>query len=252
MKSRILFFAHRVMLELLRDPLAYTFSLGFPMVMLIIMTLVNRSIPAEAAMTIFRLTSLTPAVWVFGMTFLLLFSAQLLSKDRSEAFLIRLYISPMSSADFLLGYLLPISVLTLLQGTITFSAGAVIGLFTDKTLPLSGILRSMALSLPSILLFLSMGLLLGVLFSEKAAPGISSAVISAAALLGGIWMDIDSMGGVWLKICRVLPFYHSVRLARAGFDRTIDGILPSLLIVTAYAVLTFLLTAFLFHHKRKQ
>ncbi|MBR3998325.1 MAG: ABC transporter permease, partial [Clostridia bacterium] len=90
--KRTLIFARRVTLELLRDPLTSVFALGFPIVMLIVMTLVNQSIPDEAAMTIFSLPSLVPAVWVFGMTFLMLFSAQLLAKDRSEAFLIRLYL----------------------------------------------------------------------------------------------------------------------------------------------------------------
>lgn len=251
MKKRTLIFARRVVLELLRDPLSYVFALGFPIVMLIVMTLVNRSIPAEAAMTIFNLPSLTPAVWVFGMTFLMLFSAQLLAKDRGESFLIRLYLSPMTSAEFLIGYLLPAASLALLQGVITFLTGAVIGLFTGESLPVTGILTSMLLSLPAILLFISLGLLFGILFSEKSAPGISSVFISAGALLGGIWMDVDALGGLWLSICRIFPFYHAVRLSRAGFVDT-DGILLSLIIVPAYALLLFGLAALLFRRQRRQ
>lgn len=250
--KRTFIFANRVTLELLRDPLSYIFALGFPIVMLGVMTLVNQSIPPQASMTIFSLPSLTPAVWVFGMTFLMLFSAMLLSKDRSEAFLIRLYLSPMTSADFLTGYLLPVTVLGILQGIITCAAGSIIGLFTEESLPLTGVLLSFLLSLPSLVLFISLGLLFGVLLSERAAPGLSSAVISAASLLGGIWMDVDSMGGVWLDVCRVLPFYHAVRLARAGISLDFAGVPLSLAVTAGYAAAVFLLAAVLFKKQKKQ
>lgn len=245
--KRTLIFARRVTLELLRDPLTSVFALGFPIVMLIVMTLVNQSIPDEAAMTIFSLPSLVPAVWVFGMTFLMLFSAQLLAKDRSEAFLIRLYLSPMTSADFLLGYLLPVTVLGVLQGIITYGTGAVIGLFTGESLSLSCVLLSFLLSLPSLVLFISMGLLFGALLTERAAPGISSVIISASSLLGGIWMDVDLMGGVWLKICRVLPFYHAVRLARCTGNHAL-----SFAMVSGYAAVLFLLASVCFLRQKKQ
>jgi len=250
--KRTLIFARRVTLELLRDPLSYIFALGFPIVMLLVMTLVNQSIPEEAAMTVFTLPSLVPAVWVFGMTFLMLFSAQLLAKDRTEAFLIRLYLSPMTSADFLMGYLLPAAVLGILQGLITFLTGIVIGLFTGEFISLSGVLLSVLLSLPSLLLFISMGLLFGAVLSERAAPGISSAVISAASLLGGIWMDVDLMGGLWLDVCRALPFYHAVKLARSGAALKAEGIPLSLTVVCIYGILLFLLAALLFRRQRKQ
>ena len=45
-------FAVRNGMEILRDPLSYIFCVGFPLVMLVVMTLVDRSIPAEAGMTI--------------------------------------------------------------------------------------------------------------------------------------------------------------------------------------------------------
>ena len=250
--KRTLIFSGRVTLELLRDPLAYIFALGFPIVMLGVMTLVNQSIPKEAAMTIFSLPSLTPAVWVFGMTFLMLFSAMLLSKDRSEAFLTRLYLSPMTSADFLAGYLLPVTVLGILQGIITFAAGGFIGLFTGESLALPSVLITFLLSLPSLVLFISFGLLFGVLLSERAAPGLSSALISAASLLGGIWMDVDSMGGVWLDVCRALPFYHAVRLARAGVSLEFEGLPLSLAVTAGYAISVFILAAVLFEKQKKK
>lgn len=251
--KRTLIFSHRVVLELLRDPLSWVFSVGFPVVMLLVMTLLNRSIPPEAGMDLFTLPLLVPAVWVFGMTFLMLFTAQLLAKDRSEAFLIRLYLSPMKTPDFLLGYLLPVSGLGILQGVLTFLIGFVLSLITGESSgTFSGMLLTFAVSLPSLILFIALGLLFGTLFTERAAPGISSAVISAAGLLGGIWMDVDQMGGIWLEICRALPFYHAVALARSALARDLSGCGTSFLIVSLYAAVLFALASFLFLRQKKQ
>ena len=56
--NRVLAFSGRNLKELLRDPLSYIFCLGFPLVMLVIMSIVNQSIPPEAGMTIFNIENL--------------------------------------------------------------------------------------------------------------------------------------------------------------------------------------------------
>ena len=67
-------FAKRNIKEVLRDPLSYIFCLGFPIIMLIIMTFVNNSIPKEANMKIFNIEYLAPGIAVFGLTFIMLFT----------------------------------------------------------------------------------------------------------------------------------------------------------------------------------
>ena len=59
-------FGQRNVKEILRDPLSYIFCVGFPLVMLVIMTLVDRSIPREAGMTIFRIDNLAGAIAACG------------------------------------------------------------------------------------------------------------------------------------------------------------------------------------------
>ena len=49
---RIKAFCIRNIKELLRDPLSYIFCLGFPIIMVTIMTIVNNSIPKEAGIEI--------------------------------------------------------------------------------------------------------------------------------------------------------------------------------------------------------
>ena len=47
--------------------------------MLLIMTVVNKSIPPEAGMTVFRIDNLSGGIAVFGLSFVMLFAALLLS-----------------------------------------------------------------------------------------------------------------------------------------------------------------------------
>ncbi len=83
---RAMTFASRNIKELLRDPLSYLFCLGFPLLMLVVMTVVNSSIPepnfpegvpipegTAMSPTVFQIQKLTPAIAVFGLSFLSLF-----------------------------------------------------------------------------------------------------------------------------------------------------------------------------------
>lgn len=249
--ARITAFSRRVFLELIRDPLSYVFALGFPVVMLLIMTAVNASIPEEAHMTLFAMPSLAPGVYVFGLTFIMLFSALLLAKDRSEAFLVRLYVSPMTDGEFVLSYTAPALVLSLAQGILVYAAAGVISLVTGEGANPAGMLLSLLVSLPSALLYICLGLIFGSVFSDKSAPAASSVIISVSSLLGGIWMDVDAMGGVWLDICRALPFYHSVKLARCAYSLDFSGCGGSIAAVAVWLAVLLPLCAAVFHSKRK-
>lgn len=246
---RISAFAKQCMLELVRDPLSYVFALGFPLVMLIVMTVVNDSIPPEAGMTVFRIDNLAPAVYVFGLSFLMLFTALLVSKDRAEAFLVRLYISPMRRADFLFGYTLPVLGLAVMQGIITMVCAFIIGAVTDVPLNPGGLLLVLVVSVPAMLLFVGLGLLFGGLFSDKAAPPLSSVVISLSSFLGGMWMDLEHMSGTLVKICDALPFRHAVQAGRMALAMDFDGIAEPLAVVSVWVVVIYMLAVLSFRKK---
>ncbi len=247
--DRIAAFAYRCLLELVRDPLSYLFSLGFPLVMLIVMTVLNNSIPEEAGMTVFRIDNLAPAVYVFGLSFLMLFVALLVSKDRAQAFLVRLYISPMRRTDFLLGYTLPILALAVIQGLLTMAVALVIGGITSTPIHPLGVLFSILVSFPTTVLFVGFGLLFGALFGEKSAPPLSSIVISVSSFLGGMWMDVDRMSGAITDICNALPFLHAVRVGRMALALDFAGIGKPLLWVSVWAVAVYILAVAAFRRK---
>lgn len=237
---RSIVFSKRTGKEILRDPLTFIFCLGFPIVMLIIMTIVNESLPAGASMEIFTMRYLAPGIVIFGLTFIMQFTCLQVSKDRSTAFLIRLYASPMKPVDFIIGYTLPILVIALLQGLVTFGVSALAAVFAGEALSIPNLLLCVLVNIPASLLFLGLGMLFGTLLNEKAAPGICSILITLACLLGGIWMDVDALGGMIMKISHILPFYQSVQAARMAVQGQYGDILKPLLITGAYAAVIYL------------
>lgn len=249
--SKTTAFSSRNFKELVRDPLSYIFCLGFPLVMLVVMTLVNESIPAEANMTIFRIDKLAGGIAVFGLTFVMLFVCLTVAKDRSGAFLMRLYSTPMKSGNFIAGYMIPTLLLSLLQIIVTFAASLVVSAVSRVELSPGGLLLSVLALLPAIVMFISLGLLFGTLFSEKAAPGLCSIVISFASFLGGVWFDVDGVKGVLVNICNALPFVHAVKAARMTCALDFDGLLPHIGITSAYAFVITVLAIVVFKRKMK-
>lgn len=246
-------FAVRNIKELMRDPLSYIFCLGFPIVMLVVMTLVNESIPEEAGMTIFRIDNLAGGIAVFGQTFIMLFTALTVSKDRSGAFLIRMYASPMRSADFIGGYILPMTAVSAVQTAAAFAEALIISLITKTSLNILGLLAAVFFTLPSAVMFIGFGLLFGSLFSEKSAPGLCALIISLGSFLGGIWFDAEATGGVMLKLCKVLPFWYCTRTARSAIalDFSFDEFLLPLIIVLICGTAVTALAAISFKSKMK-
>ncbi|MCM1131885.1 MAG: ABC transporter permease [Ruminococcus flavefaciens] len=250
---RIKAFALRNIRELSRDPLSYIFCLGFPVVMLIVMTLVNESIPPEANMTIFRIDNLAGGIAVFGQTFIMLFTAMTVTKDRSGAFLVRMYASPMKSADFIGGYILPMIATAVIQNLVAFAISLVISLINGTEINIGGLLLALVTLIPSAMMFTGFGLLLGTLFNEKSAPGLCSIIISLGSFLGGIWFDVEATGGVMLKICRVLPFYYCTKTARSSIalDFGVSEFVIPLIVTVGCAVLFTVLASAVFKSKMK-
>ncbi len=229
-------FSKRNLKELLRDPLSYIFCLGFPIVMLLIMTVVNNSIPPEAGMTVFRINNLSGGIAVFGLSFVMLFAALLLSQDRTGAFLTRLYASPMKAWEFIGGYYLPIILLSVIQSVITFAASFIIAAAEDVSMNAVRVLLALLSLIPTAVMFIGFGLLFGSVFNSNAAPGLCSIIISAAGMLGGIWMDVESIGGGLRNVCLALPFYHSVRAVRSIMAGSTDNLGTDMLVVAAYTL----------------
>ena len=236
---RMMTFAKRCTKEILRDPLNLAFGLGFPLVLLYLLSAMQKNIPVS----MFEIDTLTPGITVFGLSFVTLFSATLIAKDRESAFLQRLYASPLKALDFILGYMLPLVPLVMAQAAICYFAAIPLGLTISVN-----IFFSVLGIIPIGIFYIGFGLLCGSLFSVKQVGGLCGGLLTnLSAWLSGVWFDLALVGGLFEKIAKLLPFYHAVQLEKALFlgDFQTAGlhILPVLLYsigITVVAAICFL------------
>ncbi len=233
-------FASRTGKELLRDPLNLSLSLGFPLFMLVLLSLLGKSIPGEIPM--FEITRLAPGIVLFSYGFLTLFMALLLAQDRSGAFLVRLQSSPLRPAGFFLGYSLPALPIALLQAAVCFTAAFCFGLKADL-----GVLAALLVLLPTAILFLSVGLILGCVLNDKAVGGVGSIFLNVATIAAGVWFPLDAMEGTtFSRICSALPFLHGVQAASSALALDWIGVWQHLSVVLPWTAGTMLLAVFVF------
>ncbi|MDE5802359.1 MAG: ABC transporter permease [Lachnospiraceae bacterium] len=225
---RLLTFSGRNAKEILRDPLTAVFGLGFPIVLILLLSALQANIPVS----LFELESLTPGMTIFGLSFMTLFSATLIAKDRESTFLQRLYTSPLTAADFIFGYTLPILPIAAAQCLLCYVVALILGLSITVN-----IVYAVLFILPAALFFIALGLLFGSLLNVKQVGGLCGALLTnLSAWLSGIWFDLELVGGAFKKIAYLLPFVHAVELERAVLSGNMADIFPHFYWVLGYAV----------------
>ena len=236
-------FTARTAKEILRDPLTLIFGLGFPLVLLFLLSAIQASIPVA----LFEIDRLTPGLTVFGLSFLTLFSATLIARDRESALLQRLYTTPLTAPDFILGYTLPLVPMGIVQSAVCFFVATIF------RLPASvNILLAIVVLIPSALLYIAIGLLCGSLMNDKQVGGICGALLTnVSGWLSGVWFDLALVGGAFEKIAGALPFVHAADAARAAIAGDYAAIPMHIAVVLAYAVVIYILAVVVFRNKLK-
>ena len=235
---KLLAFSGRNVKEILRDPLTAAFSLGFPVILLLLMS----AIQANAPVSIFEIATLTPGITVFGLSFMTLFSATLIAKDRETALLQRLYTTPLTAADFIFGYALPLLPISVAQGAVCYLVALLLGLPATVT-----VVYAVLFVLPVSLFFIALGLLFGSILSTKQVGGICGALLTTlTAWLSGAWFDLSLIGGAFQKIANLLPYVHAVALEKAVLAGNFAGIFPHIWWIMGYAAAAFAAAVLLF------
>jgi len=235
---RMLTFASRNTKEILRDPLNLCFGLGFPLVLILLLSAIQASIPVS----LFEIQHLTPGITVFGLSFMTLFSATIIAKDRGSSLLQRLYTTPLAPLDFILGYTLPIVPIAVAQSVICYVVAIPLGL--DVTV---NMLYAVVSIVPVSILFIALGLLFGSVLNDKQVGGICGALLTnLSAWLSGIWFDLELVGGVFQKIAHMLPFVHAVEMERAILAGNFSAVPSHLVWVLAWGAVTLTAAVVLF------
>lgn len=236
---RMLTFAKRCTKEILRDPINLAFGLGFPLVLLMLLSAMQTNIPVS----LFEIHMLAPGVTVFGLSFMTLFSATLIAKDRENAFLQRLYTTPLTAFDFILGYMLPILPLAVGQACACYLVAIPLGLTVSVN-----IVYAILGIIPMAVFNIALGLLCGSVLGVKQVGGICGALLTnLSAWLSGVWFDLKLVGGAFEEIANMLPFVHAVEMERAlvsgDFEAVMGHFLPIIVfsaLITVSAVFCFL------------
>jgi len=241
---RMLTFANRNIKEILRDPLNLAFGLGFPLVLILLLSAIQANIPAK----LFEIQHLTPGITVFGLSFMTLFSATIISKDRGSSLLQRLYTTPLTPVDFILGYTMPIVPIAVAQCVICYIAAVILGL--EATV---NILYAVIFIIPVSILYIALGLLCGSVLGDKQVGGICGALLTnLSAWLSGTWFDLELVGGAFQKIAYALPFVHAVEMERAILEGNFASIFPHIWWVLGYATIALAAAVLLFLRQMKK
>ncbi len=236
---RMLNFAKRNFKELVRDPLSLVFEIALPVFLLFIFQQFN--LPDE----IYRIENFTPAIILFGFSFITLFTATLVSKDRTSSFLIRLGTSPMKSSDYILGYIVSLVPIILFQDILFFVVAMLLGLKFSISI-IYTILISMVVSI----FFITLGILIGSLVSEKGTGGIGSIIVQLVCFTSGMYFPKEMVGKGFAVICEILPFESCLNIVRYVLNNNMDMISKGNIITfLIYLIVILVLSIIVFKKK---
>lgn len=247
---RMIAFLKRTTKEIVLDPLSVFFGLGFPVILLLLLSAINSGIPRGQGPDYFELQNLAPAISVFGLSFVNLFSALLVSKDRGTSLLQRLFTTPLRAVDYIVGYLLPMLPIALLQTIICYVIALILGLEFSVN-----VLLMLCGTVLISIFFASLGLLFGSLLNEKQVGGLCGALVTnVAAWFSGAWFSLDLVGGAFKAVGQILPFYHAVEIQKALLRGDFGGLFVEghLWIVLAYTAVAFAAAVLVFTRKMRE
>ena len=241
---RMLTFAKRNLKEILRDPINLVFGLGFPLILLLLLSAIQANVPVN----LFEIDTLTPGITVFGLSFITLFSATLVAKDRESALLQRLYTTPLTGLDFILGYILPLLPVAVGQTVICYLFAITLGLTVSIN-----IIYAIIGIIPMAIFNIALGLLCGSILGVKQVGGICGALLTnLSAWLSGVWFDLELVGGFFEKFAGFLPFVHAVETEKALFSGNYELALSHVLPILLYSVFITVVSVFCFLRQMKK
>lgn len=262
--KKTLVFLNRNLKEMMRDPLIYIFCAGFPVLMILMFQIILKY--AGDAVAIFQVKSLIPGIMMFSYSMLMLTVSLLISKDKTSAFLKRLYTSPMKSHNYIVGYFVPFVIIGIVQSIICIILGYIFGAISGTGfISFGASLLLIVEMLPIMSINIFIGMILATLLNEKSAPAVTSIFISLSGIIGGAWMPLETMGN-FERVAEALPFYPAVYLGRVvtGATHTLpdnmgnpvyytfsDRGLMFLLILFGYLLVFGLLTVIFFNKRLK-
>ncbi|MCI6542577.1 MAG: ABC transporter permease [Firmicutes bacterium] len=217
--------------EMLRDPLSIVFCLIFPVIMLVLMQAIFMNI--SFIPDNFKIQSYASGICVFGYAFIGMFVSLQIATDKNTSFIKRLNIAPTKKWTYYLSFVCSSLPLAFAQ-TILFFAIALIFKFPFNV----NLILSIIYLIPSALLYITLGIMIGIICSnEKQTGPISSIFISLVGIFGGVFMPLSSLSNGFLTFVNALPFSHTVMIASELHTIGTSAIYPHILFILGYTAL---------------
>lgn len=219
-------FAKRNFKEIIRDPLSIIFAILLPLFLLYIFQ--QFKIPND----VYSIENFTPGIVIFSLSFITMFTALLVAKDRDSFFTTRLLVSPLRDIDYILGYGLSVIPIVFIQNVLFFFVGCLLGLSFSINI-IYTILVSMFVSI----LYILLGIFIGMCTHEKSSTGVSSIVVQLVAFTSGMYFSTDMIGDSFGYICNILPFKSSLDITKGILNSNYDNMFVSFGIVILYIII---------------
>src|SRR5699024_12782370 len=118
------------------------------------------------------------------------FAGVLISNDRDSSFLTRLFTSPLTGFDYIIGYSYPLLPMSIVQSVICFLTAVFLGLSISIN-----ILLAIVTLIPVAFLFISICLMIGSLFSLKQMNGVGPIFINVVLWFVSIVLSVEKFDG---------------------------------------------------------
>ena len=233
--KNLLSLAKRNFKETIREPLSLVFCLIFPVLMLLLLTLIFQNF--EIVPENFKITNYANGICVFGYSFAGLFVALQISADKNSSFIKRINIAPTSKMLYYFSLVVSALWITISQTIIFYSIALIFGYPFNLNL-----LIGFFYLIPSQVFYISVGVFIGsVCKNEKQTGPITSIVTTLVGLLGGVFMPISAFKGGFATFVNILPFSHTVSIASELLTKGAVCIYPHILYIVGYTIVIWAL-----------
>jgi len=245
-------FSRRTYKEFLRDPVSLIFGAFFPVVLMIILQIIGKALEANGIGLIecYKIDNLMIGISIYSFSFTAFYAGVRVSKDKNDCFIQRFYQSHMELEDYIIGYMLPLLLITFMQSIMCMATAFLLDLILGLDILHFGFnyILLLLMMLPLELIFICIGIMLGVSFKAKHSIYIFAGIIIITLLTGNIFFNVSSLGSGFELFCKILPFYPTY----TGLNCLINGFteaFPYYFITIGYMAALFILTVIIFKIK---
>lgn len=223
------------LLRMLRNRQSLIFSLIFPIIMYFLLAGPNKDNhnfggTAQHPTGLFAPQYYMVGLLAFGAMVAVMSSGARIAAERTTGWNRQLRITPLSPRQYLRSKVLTGYFLAVVGLVLLYAAGMSLGV----RLTAAQWLEMTALVLVALIPFAALGIALGHLLNDDAAGAALGVGASLFAFLGGTWFPIT--GGVFQRICELLPSYWLVQAGHVGLGAGNPWGLEAWLVIAAWSV----------------